>query len=143
LDSGADGCAKDTKAAEALIRQAAELGQRYRWWGRATARNVNIGITRLISAAGGSGRSPRVVLELGAALSGRMDEEMEELFEMVCDAKAVQAARLCIRRYEKWCEEAKEGVRCWLLAARRQGVVKDVRVMVARMLWEQRAFWGR
>ncbi len=32
---------------------------------------------------------------------------------------------------------------CWLLVGRRIGVVKDMRLAIARLLWEERWEWGK
>jgi hypothetical protein len=33
-------------------------------------------------------------------------------------------------------DHAKEAIGCWSMAGRRRGVVKDIRVMIAKMAWE-------
>jgi hypothetical protein len=37
---------------------------------------------------------------------------------------------------------ARRAIDCWSMAARRCGVVKDMRVIIAKMAWEEAWRWG-
>ena len=43
--------------------------------------------------------------------------------------------------YRKWRIQVQQCIREWLLIARRFGVVKDIRLVISRHLWEYRAQW--
>jgi hypothetical protein len=38
---------------------------------------------------------------------------------------------------------AREAIKCWSMAGRRVGVVKDMRVMISKMAWEEAWRWGQ
>jgi hypothetical protein len=40
-------------------------------------------------------------------------------------------------------ERAREAVACWAVVGRRSGLVKDVRVMIGKMAWEEVWLWRR
>jgi hypothetical protein len=86
--------------------------------------------------------SGRIVFELGAAFSGQICEYDDIIFHRDVTEEVMRAAEECVELHDKWCGQAKEAIRCWLVIARRKRVVKDIRKVVARMLWEQRASWS-
>jgi hypothetical protein len=81
--------------------------------------------------------SARVVFELGAALKMPID-----MFPMHYSGEELWASRY-IDRYEKWCEEARSAIWCWLVVGKRWGVAKDIRLLIATLLWEERAEWSK
>jgi hypothetical protein len=81
----------------------------------------------------------RIVFELGAAFKGYIDPIQKTVFRDTFKRKEIRAAQNCVELHDKWCEQAREGIRCWLVVGRRRRDVKDIRQMIARMLWEQRA----
>jgi hypothetical protein len=38
-------------------------------------------------------------------------------------------------------KRAKEAIDCWLIIGRRRKVVKDIRIMIGKMLWDNRREW--
>jgi hypothetical protein len=124
--------------------------QRYRWWGLAAARRHNGAITRLLLAAveqlrlwqEGS-RSGRIVFELGVAFKGRIDAATKTTFGSKCSDEKLQAAQRCVELHEEWIALTKGAIECWLAIARRLKVVKDIRLVVAKLLWAERADWSR
>ncbi len=46
--------------------------------------------------------------------------------------------------HENWCGKAKQTIYCWVWAAKRElGVAKDVRVLNANLVWEERHGVGK
>ncbi len=43
----------------------------------------------------------------------------------------------------QWCAEAKQSVLCWLWLARDLGVVKDVRLLIADLIWDDKEAWTK
>jgi hypothetical protein len=159
LSQGTGTCERDPTAALALYRRAAELGdpkaqhaygelayggddwQRYRWWGKAFSRgNVMASQSLLHSVVPLLQRLPessRLVFELGEAFEGRLGDRDRGSREQYI------AAQRCVQRYQKWCAEAQSGIRCWLIVGKRLGVARDMRVLIARLVWEERAKWSK
>jgi hypothetical protein len=147
------GCKEDRARAIALFKEAAELedtaGQlwyalgafaesdwrRYRWLGRAIARGDDGAVFHLQEAATkelelfeeGKG-SERVVWEVGAVSKRRMDV-------------ANRAMRQCVKLHDEWCKMAKAAIECWIGIGRRLEVAKDIRLVIARLLWGERVEW--
>jgi hypothetical protein len=44
--------------------------------------------------------------------------------------------------HTRWVADAKAAIECWIAAARSLGVCRDVRRLIARMAWEDRAAWS-
>ncbi len=83
---------------------------------------------------GGSGR---VVYEIGSEfdLLGGWGESND-------DPVILAAGKRAVALFEMWREAAKRAVLCWLWLARMRGVPKDIRVLIADLIWEYRAAWG-
>jgi hypothetical protein len=158
------GCARDKAKATELYRQAAELGhagamlaygkaafgeldwQRFYWWGRASMRGE------------GSFEFREVVFELLPSFEkgehGRIlhtvrpviHSEVLEMQRVLGDrAKGSHVLDLLIRvdrLYEAMASRARAAIACWSAVGLRHGVVKDVRVMVAKMAWEEVWRWS-
>ncbi len=45
--------------------------------------------------------------------------------------------------YIQWCANAKTAVLCWLWLAREKGVSKDIRLVIADLIWEQQSAWAQ
>ncbi len=160
------GCDEDCGSGMALVKEAAELGhaiammwvgqnafgahewQRYRWWGRSAARDCSGVHSMLFQASSeqmllleeGKG-SVRAVFEIGAALKPHLDLANARAFGKplgVCK----QSVQLCVELHDKWCAEAKKAISCWTVVATRLGVVKDVRLLIAQMLWDDGGAWS-
>jgi hypothetical protein len=85
----------------------------------------------------------RAVFELGAAFKGHVAADGQTAFGKSGLVKEMEGVRRCVALFDRWSEEARRAVHCWLLVGRRRlGVVKDVRALVAKLLWEERAYWG-
>ncbi len=83
---------------------------------------------------GGTGR---FVFEIGLALVWNAN------WQSYISETRLAACAEAFRLYQKWCEEAKRGVMCWLWLSRDlKIVIKDVRLMIADLIWEERAAWS-
>ncbi len=144
-----------------LFREAASLGaadaqwevgknlcardsvEQYVWLRRAALQCVTVALRVLKSTAEfhwtkyREGNSGRIVYEIGMGLASI------ESWELTAPTSGgVEAGRQCIAMYRKWCEEAKTGVLCWIWLARKEGVAKDIRLLIADLIWEDRAAWS-
>jgi TPR repeat protein len=153
--------AHDRAKAVGLFRLAAELGlaeaqlrfglfcydannwQRYRWWGEGSVRGSHSARRALLRAAliqgGRVDADTRVVFELGAWLA-RLGRDG---IARNATAQEKVAVKLCVEFHDKCCDAARAAARCWLLVAKRLGVSKDMRLLIARLIWEQRGDWSR
>ncbi len=162
------GCESDAAKVDALFLEAAELGdvgamfaaglyafsecqwERYLWWGRAAARgcsrvlqDFHLGAKRQLKWYEAGGGSGRVIFELGAAYRGHVDVRGLVVFgERISKKKRAEVAQRCVDLHERWCRLARAAIECWLLVAARLGVVKDIRLLLARSLWESRSDWS-
>ncbi len=44
--------------------------------------------------------------------------------------------------YNMWRDEAKRGVMCWMWISRHLNVMKDIRLLIAEVVWIERSSWG-
>jgi TPR repeat protein len=164
---GSASCPKDHDKAKALFREAAELGavsgmynhakrglseadpERYVWLGRAAARGhqaaamevtlaaeKQLGVFRVL-------QSGRVVLAIGEALWERVNAGAKTVFELACDEQYLECAAKVLHLSTSWRRLAEEAIRCWLLIGRRQrGTNRDVRMLIAKLLWRDRGAWS-
>ncbi len=167
-----DGCIKNETRALHLLKEAAELGwipaqfyyggkgfdesswERYYWWGRAATSGWLDALFRLGREAVkqvklfemGHGTA-RVVFEIGAVSKGKLDSKSSTMFnyslqELGVDREQLHAMEQAVLFHDEWCNNAKAAVECWIWTAKQLGVVKDVRILIARRLWEERAVWS-
>ncbi len=111
------------------------LRRAVRNWGgaRFVMRSVGSRIPEQLQLYDGGG-SGRIVFELGLAFSSDRTN-LSKLDD-------VDAAKRAVAIYGQWSKMAKTAVSCWLWAAKHMGVVKDIRVMIAEVVWEERAAWS-
>ncbi len=159
---------RDRDKAIALFGEAAELGhasaqfhfgkekfvdgdwQRCRWWGRAAARDNGNACYNLRSATraqlqlfdDGIG-SGRLVFELGLAFNGHLDVARGYSFGRSIGNKKLCAAQRCVELRVEWCSKAKAAIECWIGVGRRFCVAKDIRLLIARMVWAEPWAWCR
>ncbi len=162
LSYGRNEMPTDSNRGRMLLREAAELGdprgqfefasihcnvdarEQFKWFRRAALQEcedhrpaqwrlmeVADAHVRLLSTV----HSGRCVFEIGAVFSTvKLDPESSERERNGC--------RLAVEWYERWCEEARRGVLCWIWAARKLGVVKDIRLLIADLVWEDKVAWS-
>ncbi len=164
---GAQGCENDHNRAIELWKEAAELGhskaqflyglkgflasdwQRYRWWGRSAARRQMLATMELPTAAKehlkqfdeGEG-SRRVLFELGSAFKGHVDAANDTVFDRRVDVEELRVMLRCVELHDEWTTAAKAAIECWVAAGIRHRVMKDIRVVIARLAWEEPWAWS-
>ncbi len=84
-----------------------------------------------------NGSTGRNVFEIGAALS-LIDSWTYELEY----ASQFNAGQRAISFYEQKCADAKKAVLCWLWLSRTLAVSKDIRLLIADLIWDERAAWS-
>ncbi len=120
--------------------------QRYFWFGKAAAKGSENGayaFACIIDAILSSKRSaPReMVFAFGSALKGHIHSR-RGLFIFDCWGKEhIRYAKRAVSKYDMWCNMAREAICCWTLVARRNYVAKDMRIMIAKLLWADKAAW--
>jgi TPR repeat protein len=164
---GSAACPRDQDKARALFREAAELGavsgmynhakrglneadpERYVWLGRAAALGHHAAAMEVTLAAEKqlgvfrALRSGRTVLAIGEALRERVDTGAKTVFELACDEQSLECAEKVLHLSSSWRRLAEEAIRCWLLIGRRQrGTNRDVRMLIAKLLWRDRGAWS-
>jgi hypothetical protein len=157
------GCAVDKVRAFALLKEAAELDcpraqhrygkaafgkydwQRYKWWGLASEKHFEAeqyytAVANLLPAfEHGLGR---ILCTVAPVIRRHLDIANSTLFGRAIDSDPLEKWMRMIRRYDTVLGRAKRAIDCWSMAARRCRVAKDIRVMIAKMVWEQAWQWG-
>jgi hypothetical protein len=157
------GCAKDEERAKELYRQAAELGhrtaqftygetvfgamdwQRFYWWGEAAKRGYRANffcdaVVALIPAFA-RGENGRILHVVSGVIRDHLDSVMREIFGRR-NATEFNRMRHVLLLWEAMLDRARLSIACWSVVGRRLGVAKDVRVMIAKMAWEEVWRWG-
>jgi hypothetical protein len=156
------GCTTDVAGGIALLTAAARLGdsraqcslgeyayevsdwQRFYWWGQAVAQRSTRAHFAVDAAANwclkefceGRGSS-RAVFEIGSALHSSWFTTLPG-----SGREHGVSQQRCVDLFGKWCNEARKGIWCWSAVGRRLGVSKDIRQLIARLLWEERREWS-
>jgi TPR repeat protein len=115
---------------------------RWRSWGRAAALGNGWSFACNFSNQvqlfdSGSGKSA-VVFAIGQTLRGRVNEEAKTIFNGKYDDSLVGPAKQAIAYYEAQIKATKDAVRAWTLIGLRLNVVKDVRKLIAKLIWDSR-----
>ena len=78
------------------------------------------------------------VFVAGKSMRGLLMGKTSMLGNVRCMASEVRDCARAIRLFLFWSSSTREAVMAWTLCARRLGVIKDVRGMISRMVWETR-----
>jgi hypothetical protein len=152
------GCAQDMAKAIDLYRVAAELGypmaqefygteafgeydwRRFLWRGRAATRGVDHYFCESVLPllplfeSGQHGRilhtAAPIIRAKAQAFSRYLDEKQKEMLERIFEL------------YDAMMSRARQAMLCWSVVGARCGVAKDVRIMIAKMAWEETWRWG-
>jgi hypothetical protein len=161
---GGVGCAKDETKAIELFRQSAELElgiaqhrygelafgeldwERHMWWGRAAVRGVHgYGFcTTVISLLPSFEKFEhgRILHTAAQVVKENLNVAASALFGVPIEKKLVTKLQRVLGLHNGMLRRAKLAISSWLLVARRLGVAKDVRLIVAKMAWEEPWQWG-
>jgi TPR repeat protein len=160
------GCERDEEKAKHALLLAAQLGlvsamsalarllddddpERWRWWGRAEKGASHTAMSNTCASDfalqvdcfnSGFG-SAAAVMSIGRELKGHVDEDGRRIFgsgwNIDFDA-LVGPAKQAIAFYEAQIEACRLAVLEWTKVGLRLGVVKDVRILIAKQIWEAR-----
>jgi TPR repeat protein len=157
----AEGCdKKDLDMAKENFLRASELGdvwamgylgvlldesdpQRWRWLGRAAALGNNWNFLFKFAKQvelfnSGSGSAP-VMFAIGQALQGHVNEEARTIFNDSFDfVSRIGPAKQATAFYEAQIKATKDAMHAWTLVGIKLKVVKDVRKLIAKLIWDSR-----
>jgi TPR repeat protein len=154
------GCAEDLDKAKENFLRAGELGQvlsmvrlgelldetdpqRWRWWGRAAAIHESWSFLSYFAKQvdlfnSGSG-SAAVMFVVGRALQGHVNEQARTIFNDGYNFDSlIGPAKQAIAFYLAQVKATKDAMRAWTLVGLRFNVVKDVRKLIAKLIWDSR-----
>ncbi len=155
------GCEKDLNLAKENFLIAAELGLRraardyghlldksdsvcWLWLGRAALRGWPLSFLNSFSIQvelffSGSGNAT-VVFLIGRALKGNINAEKKRIFDkaLLLFGSRISLANQAVSFYSSQIKSARLAVDAWTLVATRLRVMKDMRVLIGKMIWEAR-----
>jgi hypothetical protein len=120
--------------------------QRYQWWGRAAQHGW--AVSDICDAAVKflqsfeAGNLSRILFEVAPIVKDHLHAPKEQTLRLAVDAVKVEKLRQVVTLFDTRRELARQTIDCWSAVGRRLGVVKDIRVKVAQMVWEQWWVWG-
>ena len=156
-----EGCEMDFDKAKEKFLLASELGhawamnllgilleesdpQRWRWWGQAAALGDSWSFLfnfedQVEFFNSGSG-SAAVMFAVGRALQGHVNEEEgRTIFNEKHDFDSrIGPAKQAIAFYDAQIKATKDAMRAWTLVGIRYNLVKDVRKLIAKLIWDLR-----
>jgi TPR repeat protein len=159
---GGIGCVVDEAKAVALFKAAAELEEsngrywyaklafceidweRYHWWGLALAKGLEVpeyweDIVRLLPSFE-KGEHGRILHTVAPMIRKRLDGAFAKVFSDYFEPTAEWERLLELN--EAILARSKAAIDCWSVVGRRCRVVKDMRVMIAKIVWEEAWRWG-
>jgi hypothetical protein len=116
--------------------------QRWQWWGQAAALGEWIFLSNFSKQVelfnSGSG-SAFVMFAIGQALQGHVNEHARTIFNSDDDFDSlIGPAKQAIAFYESQIKATKDAMRAWTLVGIKLKVVKDVRKLIAKLIWDSR-----
>ena len=117
--------------------------QRWRWWGRAAALGDSWNFldffskqVELVNSGSGSGA---VMFAIGQALQGYVNEQARTTFNTRYNFDSrIGPAKQAIAFYEAQTRATKDAMRAWTHVGIKLKVVKDVRKLIAKLIWDSR-----
>ena len=157
---GGEGCEENPELAKENFLRASELGhvsgmrclgyllnesdpQPWRWWGRAAALGESWSFlanfaqqVRLFNSGSGS---DAVVFSIGQALQGHVNEEARTIFKdgQKFDSR-IGPAKQAIAFFEAQIKATKDAMSAWTQVGIQFNIVKDVRKLIAKLIWDSR-----
>jgi len=153
------GCQKDVEKAKKSFLQAFDLGdlfavnpigrcfetsdpQRWRWFGRAADDGRMFDLVdsfpkqvELFSSGAGN---RAVMFAIGEVLHAHTDLEARTLFNRSEFASVFEHAQKAVSFYTAQCLACRKAVNWWTLIGVRLKVVKDIRKLIAKLIWDSR-----
>jgi hypothetical protein len=156
-----DGCEEDKERAKENYSRAVELGyhsamaglgvlldkmdpQKFLWLGKAATFSNAIQFMsemedRMRDFHSGTGGHPNVVFAIGRALKGQINGETRTIFGNARGFETyITSANQAVDFYEVQLESCRKAVDVWIVVAVRNNVVRDIRKMIAMMIWDER-----
>ena len=101
-------------------------------------------LPEILKHSNSSQSSKEALYCVGEVLSGTRDGKpvinefglISDLFH--CDAETLRECHKTVELYRFWCDSARDTCVSWVLIAKQIGLNKDVRRMIAKMLWDAR-----
>jgi hypothetical protein len=155
-----EGCEKDLDKAKENFLLASELGdvsamrwlanlfedldvRRWKWWGRAAAVGETSSFLSFFPRQvelfdSGSGNTA-VLFAIGQVLHGHANQEARTIFNKADDFDSlIGPAKQAIAFYDAQIKATKDAMRAWTLVGIKLKVVKDVRKLIAKLIWDAR-----
>jgi hypothetical protein len=79
-----------------------------------------------------------VMFAIGRALQGHVNEEERTIFNVNNFDSRIGPAKQAIAFYEAQIRATKDAMRAWTLVGIKLNVVKDVRKLIAKLIWDSR-----
>jgi hypothetical protein len=157
------GCTKDETKAKELYLRAAKLGlvegmsdygcllkksdpERYVWLAKSCSRGGSLLfftdlLDQMRNFNAGNGHAS-VVFAMGRALRKQINVEKRTIFGKFEGTYLRGPARDAVQFYKDICQAARRAVDVWSIVGRRVRIVKDVRLIISRLLWNARDEWA-
>jgi hypothetical protein len=158
------GCVTDAGKATELYKQAAYLEhpiamfwygdlafsdhewERYVWWGRASTRGFGgqlfaANVVRLLPLFE-KDELCLVLHTVAPVIRARFDVSSCTAFNLSVTKGMSDKLRRILELHEAMLQRARRAIDCWSVVSRRCGLVKDVRLVVAKMVWKDAWRWG-
>jgi TPR repeat protein len=152
-----EGCEKDLDKAKENFLLASELGhvwamielgnllgesdpQRWRWWSRAAALGFSWNfLSNFVEQVESGSGNAAVMVAIGQALQGHVNEEASTIFRDAYNFGSRNTpANQAIAFYEAQIKATKDAMRAWTQVGIKLKVVKDVRKLIAKLIWDSR-----
>jgi hypothetical protein len=154
-----EGCEMDSDKAKENFLLASELGdvaamgwlgylfeeshpQRWQWWGRAAAPGASwrflSDFAKQVELFDAGSGSAAVMFAIGQALQGHLNEEARTIFNTNNFDSRIGPAKQAIAFYEAQIKATTVAMHAWTLVGVHYGVVKDVRKLIAKLIWDSR-----
>ena len=155
-----NGCKKDLDKAKENFLLASKLGlvaamdhfgymldesnpQRWRWWGQAAAPGARssflFSFAKQVELFNSGSGSASVMFAIGQALQGHVNEKERTIFSRAYDFDSwIRPAKQAIAFYEAQIKATKVAMCAWTQVGIKLKVVKDVRKLIAKLIWDSR-----
>jgi hypothetical protein len=117
--------------------------QRWRWLGRAAAFGNSSdfldNFSKQVELFNSGSESAAVMFAIGRALQGHVNEEARTIFDSKINFDScISPAKQAIAFYEAQIKATKDAMHAWAQVGIRWKVVKDVRKLIAKLIWDSR-----
>jgi hypothetical protein len=117
--------------------------QRWRWWGRAATHGASLNFlsnfAKQVELFNYGSGSAVVMFAIGQALQGHVNEDARTILNSRYEfASLIGPAKQAIAFYQAQIKATKDAMRAWTLVGIHFNVVKDVRKLIAKLIWDSR-----